>query len=103
MLLETHVMSTDMNNQKDAWKSIVHEMRTQLITIELGVSGIQDFLPILISAYRTAVEATLVPNDLHDEQLVLLSEVLANNKTASLKAKSNLEMLSNQLKALLED
>jgi len=96
------MMNEKNKGDKDDWHSIIHELRTQLTSIELGTSGIRDYLPRLLDGYRAAVDEKLVPDEIRSDHLRLLSEVLANNESTTLKAKSNVEKMATQLNKLLE-
>lgn len=56
--------------------TIAHELRTPLAGIEQGISGVTNFLPILIDAYEQAQKANLPVKRIRAQQQLALKEVL---------------------------
>jgi signal transduction histidine kinase len=58
--------------------SIAHELRTPLLSIKMGASGIATILPKLIAGYRAASEANLDIPTIYPAQLTQLEKVTEN-------------------------
>lgn len=58
--------------------SIAHELRTPLAAIQFGISGMKDYLPLLVDAYKVAKKHKLNVEPIQSEHLQILTNVFNN-------------------------
>lgn len=56
--------------------SIAHELRTPLTSLDLGVTNLKDFLPILLAAYESAENANIIKHKLKSNTIGKLKGIL---------------------------
>lgn len=66
------------DNVKKVIQKIIHDMRTPLIAVRSGASGLDGFLPALLKAYEVANRAGLVTEVIQPRHLSILSVTLKN-------------------------
>ena len=63
---------------ESARASLSHELRTPMATIKTGISGVKDFLPALIAAYKIAQSRNLPIPEIQSRHLDMLTKTLNN-------------------------
>jgi len=69
------IVNYDLFNPMALAGTIAHEMRTPLAAIRIQATGIASYLPTLLEGYRLAVENKLMPRNINDRHLHVLSDI----------------------------
>ena len=73
--------------------SIAHELRTPLSSIALGVSGLQDYLPVLIAGYELAKNSGLPVQTIRKDKYEILMRMLGHIEMDTKYANTIINML----------
>ena len=73
--------------------AMAHELRTPLATIAMGAKGVEKYFHILLDSYRLAQQHHLPVKLIPNEQIEILSTVLANIKSEANQANMVINML----------
>lgn len=78
--------------------SIAHELRTPLASMELGVTGLERFMPIFINAYKKAHDAGIVEEEIDPSKFAILENVVSELKYEIRSSFNIIDMLLVKLK-----
>lgn len=78
--------------------SVAHELRTPLSAIQFGISGVKDYLPVLVSAYVMAKDHQLDVKPIQSEHLKILAGVFDNITSEVTYAETIINMILMNVK-----
>ncbi len=72
---------------------IAHELRTPLLSVKSGASGLRQYLPVLLEAYRLATERKLIAGSIRGTHLDSMAGVLDRIETEADRSNTVIDML----------
>ena len=79
---------------------VAHELRTPLLSVKSGASGLRQYLPVLLDAYRLATESKLVPISIRGAHLDSMAGVLDRIEMEADRSNTVIDMLLYTVRGL---
>lgn len=79
---------------------VAHELRTPLLSVKTGASGLRQYLPVLLDAYRLAVERKLVAGSIRGAHLDSMDGVLDRIEMEADRSNTVIDMLLYTVRGL---
>ena len=79
---------------------VAHELRTPLLSVKSGAAGLRKYLPVLLHAYRLAVEGRLMPSTLRGTHLDSMASVLDRIEVEADRSNTVIDMLLYTVRGL---
>ena len=79
---------------------VAHELRTPLLSVKSGASGLRQYLPVLLEAYRLAIERKLIAASIRGTHLDSMAGVLDRIETEADRSNTIIDMLLYTVRGL---
>ncbi|MBI3530468.1 MAG: HAMP domain-containing histidine kinase [Betaproteobacteria bacterium] len=79
---------------------VAHELRTPLLSVKTGAAGLRHYLPVLMDAYRLAVERRLIAGSIRGTHLDSMAGVLDRIETEADRSNTVIDMLLYTVRGL---
>jgi signal transduction histidine kinase len=79
---------------------VAHELRTPLMSVKTGASGVRQYLPVLLDAYRLAVERKLIAGSIRGAHLDSMAGVLDRIEMEADRSNTVIDMLLYTVRGL---
>lgn len=79
---------------------VAHELRTPLLSVKSGASGLKHYIPVLLDAYRLAVDRNLVTGSIRAAHLDSMSGVLDRIESEADRSNTVIDMLLYTVRGL---
>jgi signal transduction histidine kinase len=79
---------------------VAHELRTPLLSVKNGAGGLRLYLPVLLDAYRLAVDSRLMPGTIRRTHLDSMAGVLDRIETEADRSNTVIDMLLYTVRGL---
>ena len=79
---------------------VAHELRTPLLSVKSGAAGLRHYLPVLLDAYRLAVENSLIAGTIRKTHLDSMAGVLDRIETEADRSNTVIDMLLYTVRGL---
>lgn len=81
-------------------RNMRHELHTSLSAIKSGIGGVKEYMPLLVDAYKMAVQQGLNVPEIQTNHLMMLARALELTERAAFCASSYVNILATNLKKI---
>ncbi len=89
--------SVQMDHFESIFRNMRHELHTSLSAIKSGIGGVREYLPLLVDAYRMAVQQGLDVTEIPANHLDMLGRALELSERATFCASSYVDIFTINL------